>query len=150
MRLPTSFGLVLLILLGLQSCSQKCGCPAPVPYPSTLYGANWQWTASVTRSGLQTPASTGETRSIRFFNEKGTEFVSQQVNDVVVRSARWASTPVSNEREGILVFSLSDGTFLKVHQLPYTTGLRRIECTDYLSALPTSTDAYKHQYQAKN
>ncbi|NID08825.1 hypothetical protein [Fibrivirga algicola] len=122
----------------------------PIPYPSTLYGTDWQWTASITPSGQQTPTSTGETRLIRFFNENGSEFVSQQVNGVVVRSARWRSSPVSNEGERTLIFSLSDGTFLKVHQLPYANSLRRIECTDYLAALPTSADPYIHQYQARD
>ncbi|WP_375446298.1 hypothetical protein [uncultured Fibrella sp.] len=138
-----------LLLIGtiliLQSCTQKCGCPVPIPYESLLYGASWQWTAS----GTQTPASTGETRAIHFFNDDSGEVISQQVNGVVVKSARWTSRPVINEAEGTIIFSLSDGTFLKVHNLPYANNIRRIECTDYLLAFPGSKDTYNHQYQAK-
>ena len=133
------------ILLILQSCTQKCGCPAPIPYESLLYGTSWQWTAS----GTQTPASTGETRSIRFFNDNSGEVIAQQVNGMVVKSARWTSRLIINEAEGTLIFSLSDGTFLKVHNLPYANNIRRIECTDYLSVLPGPKDAYNHQYQSK-
>ena len=148
MHLSTKFGIYALCLGFILGCHPTilCGC---VPVESTTYGVRWQWVETTTTNGLQTPATVGETRSLRTYNDGSSDYLGLYVNDSLMQKLRLEGTVARNDQEGSFV-SRYGGKYIKFHGLPYVNSVRWLETTDLLPVMPTAADRYVHKYNAKN